>query len=579
VAGILLGAFCIFLASSSKSEFIFSFGVSIFPLSVAAIAAHYKAPTRLTWTLIGVYLAAFWLSPVRIGDQLLGELEGDIEMFFLSGVMTVIAFTLIIVFNARLLTALFQGDDAARYGISVASVLAAAACAAGGFALGDAADGLGQLLYLGAGLLLIVAAFAFFAARFPALAPALKMGIAYPLSNRFRTGMTLAMFSLIVFSLVTFSAVNANFQALFTGEDGDGGYQVVATANEGSSVHGLTAALSEADAPVIDDIDATAGVSTFNGTHQVSEGAVGDWEDYPLIAGNDAFFAAPTKLDSRAGTYDSDEAVLAAVASDPTLALIDSTLLPGGFNRFDVTFDVDVEDDEFEPFEVAIKSTETGTVRTVTVVGVWASRLTDKFISGVYVNGDAYTEISGTAPLFNRTYVELVDGADATAAARGIESALSTEGVQAESVRKLIDDSSAEDRAFTRMFQGFMALGLFVGIAALGVIAFRSVVERRQQIGMLRAIGYQTESVSMTFILESTFVALMGILSGVVGGVVISRNLFTTGQFSDQGVDFTMPWGEVIVLVLISSVFALFMTWWPSRSAARVPVADALRYE
>jgi putative ABC transport system permease protein len=124
-----------------------------------------------------------------------------------------------------------------------------------------------------------------------------------------------------------------------------------------------------------------------------------------------------------------------------------------------------------------------------------------------------------------------------------------------------------------------MALGLFVGIAALGVIAFRSVVERRQQIGMLRAIGYQTESVSMTFILESTFVALMGILSGVVGGVVISRNLFTTGQFSDQGVDFTMPWGEVIVLVLISSVFALFMTWWPSRSAARVPVADALRYE
>ena len=39
-----------------------------------------------------------------------------------------------------------------------------------------------------------------------------------------------------------------------------------------------------------------------------------------------------------------------------------------------------------------------------------------------------------------------------------------------------------------------MALGLFVGIAALGVIAFRSVVERRQQIGMLRAIGYQTET-------------------------------------------------------------------------------------
>ena len=64
-----------------------------------------------------------------------------------------------------------------------------------------------------------------------------------------------------------------------------------------------------------------------------------------------------------------------------------------------------------------------------------------------------------------------------------------------------------------------MALGLFVGIASLGVIAFRSVVERRQQIGMLRAIGYQSSTVALTFVLESAFIALMGILSGVVGGV------------------------------------------------------------
>ena len=37
------------------------------------------------------------------------------------------------------------------------------------------------------------------------------MGVAYPLSNRFRTGMTIAMFSLIVFSLSVFSALNASF--------------------------------------------------------------------------------------------------------------------------------------------------------------------------------------------------------------------------------------------------------------------------------------------------------------------------------------------------------------------------------
>jgi putative ABC transport system permease protein len=105
------------------------------------------------------------------------------------------------------------------------------------------------------------------------------------------------------------------------------------------------------------------------------------------------------------------------------------------------------------------------------------------------------------------------------------------------------------------------------------------VVERRQQIGMLRAIGYQSNSVALTFILESSFVALMGILSGVVGGVVVSRNLFTVGQFSGEGVEFSMPWGEVAVFVIVAFVVSLFMTWWPSRSASAVPVAEALRYE
>jgi putative ABC transport system permease protein len=182
-------------------------------------------------------------------------------------------------------------------------------------------------------------------------------------------------------------------------------------------------------------------------------------------------------------------------------------------------------------------------------------------------------------PQYQRAYVRLNDATDSTDAARGIEAALSTHGVQADSIRALLDEASRQDRAFTRMFQAFMALGLLVGIAALGVIAFRSVVERREQIGMLRAIGFQSNTVALTFVLESSFVALMGILSGVVGGVIVSHNLFTTGQFSDAGIDFAMPWLEVAGFVLASFVVSLLMTWWPSRGAAGVPVADALRYE
>ena len=115
----------------------------------------------------------------------------------------VVAFTLIIVFNAQLLTTLVQRGRAPRYTASVVLVLLTVAAIAGGVALGDRGNGLGELSYLLAGVTGIGAAVALAAVRFPYLAPALKMGIAYPLSNRFRTGMTIAMFSLIVFSLAT----------------------------------------------------------------------------------------------------------------------------------------------------------------------------------------------------------------------------------------------------------------------------------------------------------------------------------------------------------------------------------------
>ncbi|MEX2247755.1 MAG: FtsX-like permease family protein [Dehalococcoidia bacterium] len=578
--GIAIGALAILMASGGGggSEFFAAFGFSIIPLSLAALASYYRAPGRLTWTLVGSYLAAYWLLPFNVAEKVLGvELEGDIEMFPLSGVMVVIAFTLIIVFNAGLLSTLFQRRSGGRYVVPAISGAATLGCVVAGVALGDRGDGLGQLMYLFAGLVGIVAATAFAAVRFPHLAPALKMGVAYPLSSRFRTGMTIAMFSLIVFSIVTFSAVNANFTASQTGADGDGGWDVVATSNRNNPVTDMPAALSDAGASVADDIEATGRVTTFSGDQEIRlvSSKNDEWDTYPVIAGDDAFFSLPqATLDGRANGYSSDREVFEAVRTGERLAIIDGT----DWGPYDFLFSVKVDGDEFKPFDVAVRNPITGASETVTVIGILANKLDATVSAGVYVNAATYGEVFGE-PSYLRTYIRFEDSVAPKTGAREVEAALSTQGVQADSIRQLINDSAAQDRAFTRMFQGFMALGLIVGIAALGVIAFRSVVERRQQIGMLRAIGYQSGTVALTFVLESSFIALMGILSGVVGGVIVSRNLFTTGQFSSEGIDFSMPWFEVIAFTTVAFAVSLVMTWWPSRSAANVPVADALRYE
>ena len=89
-----------------------------------------------------------------------------------------------------------------------------------------------------------------------------------------------------------------------------------------------------------------------------------------------------------------------------------------------------------------------------------------------------------------------------------------------------------------------MGLGLIVGVAALGVISARSVVERRQQIGVLRAIGFRQRMVQLAFLLESSFVALTSIVVGTALGLAVAYNVIADSrrQPSWQHMGFDVPW-------------------------------------
>lgn len=101
------------------------------------MARQLRVPNRPLWTVVGALLAAYWLMPWNLHERLFGTFNSDIEMFVLSGVMIVISFTLVIVFNARLLTALFSrtGEGLKAYGVALLVAAAAGALAAAGFAM------------------------------------------------------------------------------------------------------------------------------------------------------------------------------------------------------------------------------------------------------------------------------------------------------------------------------------------------------------------------------------------------------------------------------------------------------------
>jgi putative ABC transport system permease protein len=112
------------------------------------------------------------------------------------------------------------------------------------------------------------------------------------------------------------------------------------------------------------------------------------------------------------------------------------------------------------------------------------------------------------------------------------------------------------------------------------VISFRNVIERRQQIGVMRAIGFQSGMVSWSFLIEAAFIVGLGVFSGTALGIMLARNLLTGSQMGETGgIDFTVPWNTIGIVLALAVVASLITTWLPARQASRIVPAEALRYE
>ena len=141
-----------------------------------------------------------------------------------------------------------------------------------------------------------------------------------------------------------------------------------------------------------------------------------------------------------------------------------------------------------------------------------------------------------------------------------------------------MEQNFSANRSFFRPMQGFLALGLLVGIAGLGVVMVRAVRERRRTIGVLPSLGFQAGTVQRAFLTESSFVALEGILLGSALGLVTTYLLFQNDpSFDNASTGFPIPWVSIAVLAAATALASLAATAWPARKAARIRPAVALR--
>jgi putative ABC transport system permease protein len=176
-------------------------------------------------------------------------------------------------------------------------------------------------------------------------------------------------------------------------------------------------------------------------------------------------------------------------------------------------------------------------------------------------------------------YIRLADGVDPGSTSAALESVFLKNGLESVDLIQELRDALATQLVFQQLMLGFLTVGLVVGVAALGVISTRAVVERRQQIGMLRALGFQRQMVSWIFLVESSFVALLGIGLGAGLALIPAAQIITDMSADIPGLTFQVPWTEIIFVSGLAYAMTLLTTWLPAKQASQVLPAEALRYE
>jgi putative ABC transport system permease protein len=394
------------------------------------------------------------------------------------------------------------------------------------------------------------------------------------------------MFMLVVFTLTAMNFIQAAMGAAFGDtQELSGGFEIQGNAGYAAPVPDMEAALE--DAKGIDKGDVMAVGEVSNLPAEVKQRGTDRDPESLYVQGTDEGYTDSVGygFETTAKGYGSAREVWKALQTEKDTVVISSDLAPSrnssGFTNTEppVKLTGFYADDENLPDDLylQVKDPDSGKMRDLRVIGVLESSAS--FAGDVVTSQDTLGSLAGR-PLAPQTYYfDLASGVDAAATAKTLEKEFARNGLQTEVTAQMIRDNDATRRIVFTLLRGFMGLGLVVGIAALGVIAARSVVERRQQIGMMRALGFQRGQVRLVFLIESSFIALLGIGVGVALALGFSGTLIDNIRQGMPGLEYQVPWSALLLVVVVGYAASLLTTYLPARQASKIYPAEALRYE
>ena len=404
-------------------------------------------------------------------------------------------------------------------------------------------------------------------------APVARIALAYPSRRPGRTSVNLTIFALVIFTMVAIACFGATVQSNLN--------STIQTQSGGYTFFGSSSL-------PIPDIDAQiANNTTLNRDFSVA---------VPIIAGavrvavpgstpnpyTDTLLAAPGNQSPTSNFYTTNQFGFSATWDGLTTAEVWQQLADNG--------SVAVVDQSYAPATVSVTGGAANhpTLKAGTVIGLTAPGgnttlsvrvigiMSQSALSGVWIN-------PGTAVGFGYSsevgfLLTVRPGISADTASQDAKRAFFSEGLTLYDITAILQTSIASTEGFVNLLEIFVGLGLAVGIAAMGILALRAVVERKREIGMLRAMGFTEGGILKAFFLEFSFVTVLGLAIGTALGIWIVYDLSVSPAAAASGVSNLAVPGATLLLILGSAyLLSMLAIALPSLRASRLPPADSVR--
>jgi putative ABC transport system permease protein len=150
----------------------------------------------------------------------------------------------------------------------------------------------------------------------------------------------------------------------------------------------------------------------------------------------------------------------------------------------------------------------------------------------------------------------------------------------ATALQSLLDQANQFLTFLTLFTVAVAAISLIVGGIGVANIMLVSVTERTREIGIRKAIGARSSAILKQFLIESTMLAAMGGVVGIVIGtaITIAASVIIPAVAPDFGAPTVSPWA-IVISFGVSLLIGLIAGGFPANRAARLQPIEALRYQ